>query len=61
MKRIAPAFLVGACLMLMLYSEAALTSATEALSLWWTRVLPALYPFFVLTSWMHRYGLLAWL
>lgn len=61
MKRILPAFLVGACLMLMLYSEAALDSASEALSLWWTRVLPALFPFYVLTSWMHRCGLLAWL
>ena len=60
-KRLVPIGLMGLCVLLLACSNAALDSASEALELWWSRVLPALYPFFVLTSWMHRWGLLSML
>ena len=56
-----PVGLMGLCVLLLACSDAALKSASQALDLWWTRVLPALFPFFVLTSWMHRFGLLSML
>ena len=58
MKRLIPAVLIGMCVLLLACSREALDSASEALSLWWTRVLPALFPFYVLTSLMNRFGLL---
>lgn len=58
MKRLIPAALIGLCILLLTCSQAALGSASEALSLWWTRVLPALFPFYVLTSQLNRFGLL---
>ncbi len=58
MKRLMPAVLIGMCVLLLACSKEALDSAAEALSLWWTRVLPALFPFYVLTSLMNRFGLL---
>ena len=43
---------------LLIRTDAALTAATQALNLWWQRVLPALFPFYVIVSILFRSGLL---
>lgn len=59
--RLLPPLLVALCILLLGCSREALKSASDALSLWWNRVLPALFPFYVLTSLMNRAGLFGWL
>ena len=46
--------LTGACILLLVCTKQALSAASDALALWWTRVLPALFPFYVLTSMLCR-------
>lgn len=54
--KLAICFLAAACLLLIVNTERALAAASSALALWWTRVLPALFPFYVLTSMLRRLG-----
>lgn len=54
--RIAAYALAALCVLLLVFARQALVSASEALTLFSTRVLPALFPFYVLCSMLFRLG-----
>lgn len=59
--RFAPCAIIAVCILLITCSQTALAGASDALALWWNRVLPALFPFYVLTTLLNRCGALMWL
>ena len=59
MRRSVWALLAALCILLLVFSEQALESAQQGLLLWWRSVLPALFPFYVLTSMLYRSGAFA--
>ncbi|MDD3920059.1 MAG: hypothetical protein PHO41_02625, partial [Eubacteriales bacterium] len=46
------------CILLLVFSTPAVYAAREGLTLWWTVVFPALFPFFVCTALLQKSGML---
>ncbi len=58
LKRLSAALCIGFCILLLLSASDAIRAAQEALALWQNRVLPTLFPFYVLVSLLFRFGVL---
>lgn len=58
-KRFTVILCLMGCLLLLLFSVPAMEAAREGLRLWYETLLPALFPFFVLSGLLQRTGLLA--
>ena len=57
MKRLLPLISLALCALLLLFSKTALNAAQQATSMWLTKVLPALFPFYVAVTILSGSGI----